>query len=94
MVLFLPRTSQPPPGDFRRQFEFLLSHHPSLIYVGLSRAVSGTLQSAETAAQRGVPERTRIFDSGNAAGGQALLAIRAAEMSMKRRKHIGVCRKF
>lgn len=39
----LPRTSQPPPGDFRRQFEFLLSHHPALVYVGLSRAVSGTL---------------------------------------------------
>jgi len=79
--VMLPRTSQPPPGDFRRSFEFLLSHHPSLVYVGLSRAVSGTLQSAETAAQRGHPERTRIFDSANAAGGQALLAIRAAEMA-------------
>lgn len=77
----LPRTSQPPPGDFRRQFEFLLSHHPSLIYIGLSRAVSGTLQSAENAAARGHPERTHVFDSGNAAGGQALLAIRAAEMA-------------
>src|SRR3546814_18910311 len=48
----LPRTSQPPPGDFRRQFEFLLAHHPRLIYVGLSRAVSGTLQAAESAAAR------------------------------------------
>jgi hypothetical protein len=79
--IVLPRTSQPPPGDFRRQFEFLLSHHPSLVYVGLSRAVSGTLQAAEAAAQRGHPERTRVFDSANAAGGQALLAIRAAEMA-------------
>lgn len=75
----LPRTSQPPPGDFRRQFEFLLSHHPSLVYVGLSRAVSGTLQAAEHAAQRGHGERMRLFDSANAAGGQALLAIAAAE---------------
>jgi hypothetical protein len=81
--VMLPRTSQPPPGDFRRSFEFLLSHHPSLIYVGLSRTVSGTLQSAETAAQRGHPERTRVFDSANAAGGQALLAIRAAEMAQQ-----------
>jgi DegV family protein with EDD domain len=79
--VMLPRTSQPPPGDFRRSFEFLLSHHPALVYVGLSRTVSGTLQSAETAAQRGHPERTRVFDSANAAGGQALLAIRAAEMA-------------
>jgi DegV family protein with EDD domain len=77
----LPRTSQPPPGDFRRLFEFLLSHHPAVVYVGLSRAVSGTLQAAEAAAQRGHPERTRVFDSANAAGGQALLAIKAAEMA-------------
>jgi DegV family protein with EDD domain len=77
----LPRTSQPPPGDFRRQFEFLLSHHPAVVYVGLSRAVSGTLQAAETAAQRSHPERTRVFDSANAAGGQALLAIKGAEMA-------------
>jgi DegV family protein with EDD domain len=81
--VMLPRTSQPPPGDFRRQFEFLLSHHPSLVYVGLSRTVSGTLQSAETAAQRGQPERTHIFDSANAAGGEALLAIHAAEMAQR-----------
>ena len=75
----LPRTSQPSPGDFRRQFEFLLSHHPSLVYLGVSRAVSGTIQSAETAAARGHPERTHVFDSANAAGGLALLAMAAAE---------------
>jgi hypothetical protein len=78
----LPRTSQPPPGDFRRQFEFLLSHHPSLVYLGVSRAASGTIQSAEAAAQRGGhPGRTHVFDTANAAGGQALLAIAAAEMA-------------
>ncbi len=81
--IVLPRTSQPPPGDFRRQFEFLLSHHPTLIYLGVARAVSGTIQSAETAAQRGHPERTFIFDSANAAGGQALLALAAAEAARR-----------
>ncbi len=75
----LPRTSQPAPGDFRRQFEFLIAHHPAVVYVGVARAVSGTIQSAETAAQRGDPARTFIVDSANAAGGQALLAIAAAE---------------
>lgn len=79
--LLLPRTSQPPPGDFRRQFEFLLSHHPSLVYVGLSRAVSGTLQSAETAAARVDAARAQVFDTANAAGGQALLVLRAAELA-------------
>jgi DegV family protein with EDD domain len=80
--LVLPRTSQPPPGDFRRQFEFLLSHHRELVYVGLSRLVSGTLQSAETAAQRGHAGRTHIFDTGNASCGEGLLAIRAGEMAL------------
>jgi DegV family protein with EDD domain len=77
--LVLPQTSQPSPGDFRRQFEFLLSHHPQIVYVGLSRAVSGTLQSAETAAKRGHTDRIHIFDTANAAGGQGLLVLAAAE---------------
>jgi uncharacterized protein len=81
--IVLPRTSQPSPGDFRRQFEFLLSHHPSLIYLGVARAVSGTIQSAETAVQRGHPERSFVFDSANAAGGQALLVIAAAEAAQR-----------
>lgn len=79
--LVLPRTSQPPPGDFRRQFEFLLSHHREMVYVGLSRAISGTLQSAETAAQRGHADRTHVFDTGNASCGEGLLVMRAAEMA-------------
>ena len=81
--IVLPRTSQPSPGDFRRQFEFLLSHHPSLVYLGVARAVSGTIQSAETAAQRGDAQRSFIVDSANAAGGQALLAIAAAEAAQQ-----------
>lgn len=79
--LALPRTSQPPPGDFRRQFEFLLSHHPSVVYVGLSRAVSGTLQSGETAAAQVDGERVRVVDTANAAAGHALLVMAAAELA-------------
>ena len=77
----LPRTSQPPPGDFRRSFDFLTAHHPQVVYVGLSRAISGTLQSAEHAAARGDASKVHVFDSINAAGGQALLAWRAAELA-------------
>jgi DegV family protein with EDD domain len=77
----LPRTSQPPPGDFRRVFEFLRGHHADVVYVGLSRAVSGTLQSAEQAAGRVAGGGVHVFDTVNAAGGQALLAWRAAELA-------------
>ncbi len=77
--IVLPKTSQPSPGDFRRQFEFLLSHHPHLVYVGISAAVSGTIQSAEAAAARDNAKRIKVFDTANAAGGQGLLVIAAAE---------------
>ena len=76
------RTSQPPPGDFRRLFEFLLSHHAEIVYVGLSRAVSGTLQSAERAARETDAARVRVIDTRNASGGQGLLAVRAAERAL------------
>jgi DegV family protein with EDD domain len=77
----LPRTSQPPPGDFRRQFELSLAHHARVLYVGLSRALSGTLQSGEHAAARDPGRRVRVFDTVNAACGQALLVWRAAELA-------------
>jgi DegV family protein with EDD domain len=79
-----PRTSQPPPGDFRRLFEFLLSHHDRLVYVGLSRALSGTLQSAESAAARteGIAGRALVVDSMSGAAAQGLLAIDAGEAAL------------
>lgn len=75
----LPQTSQPPPGDFRRQFELSLSHARHVVYVGLSRPLSGTLQSAETAAARCESGQVRVIDSRQASCAQALLAIAAAE---------------
>ncbi len=76
-----PRTSQPPPGDFRRLFDFLLSHHEEVVYVGLSRAVSGTLQSGESAATRCDRRRVHVVDSRTASCGQGLLARHAAELA-------------
>ncbi len=77
--LIPPRTSQPPPGDFRRLFEFLLAHHESVVEVSLARTLSGTLQSAERAAARAGPGRVHVFDTGSVATGQGLLVIWAAE---------------
>jgi len=75
-----PKTSQPPPGDFRRQFEFLASHYPSVLSLNLSRQVSGTCGAAETAATRVTTHgKVRVVDSMNASVGQGLLAMYAAE---------------
>ncbi len=75
-----PKTSQPPPGDFRRQFEFLASHYPSVLSLNLSRQVSGTCAAAETAAGRTTAHgKVQVIDTKNASVGQGLLAMYAAE---------------
>lgn len=78
-----PKTSLPPPGDFRRAFEFLGSHYRAVVYVGLTARVSGTFQSAETAAGRArTNARIVTVDSETAALGQGLIAMRAAEVAV------------
>jgi DegV family protein with EDD domain len=75
-----PKTSQPPPGDFRRQFEFLGSHFGAVVSVNLTSRVSGTCGAAQTAATRtGTHGKVTVIDSLNASLGQGLLAMYAAE---------------
>jgi DegV family protein with EDD domain len=75
-----PKTSQPPPGDFRRLYEFLASHYESVVSVNLTGRASGTRQAAEAAAARvAAKERVTVIDSRNASLGQGLVAMYAAE---------------
>jgi hypothetical protein len=76
----LPQTSQPPPGDFKRVFEHVLGYQPAGVYVGLSRPLSGTLQSGETAA-RMQARPLHCVDTANVSVGQALLVWRAGELA-------------
>jgi len=75
-----PTTSQPAPGDFRRQFQFLASHFADVISVNLTSAASGTYEAARSAAERtNSPGRIHVINSFNASLGQGLLAVFAAE---------------
>ncbi len=74
-----PKTSQPPPGDFRRMFEFLASHYEAVVSVSLTARVSGTFNAAKTAAERVQDGRIHVLDSRNASLGQGLIAMAAAE---------------
>lgn len=77
-----PKTSQPAPGDFRRQYQFLASHYRWVISLHVSAAASGTWQAARSAAERtSAPGEILVFDSRNASVGQGLLSIRAAELA-------------
>lgn len=72
------RTSQPPPGDFRRVFEMLDSQGMQALCLNISSRLSGTWQAAQSAAERS--QRGAVaFDTRHAACGEGLLVLRAAE---------------
>ncbi len=73
-----PTTSQPPPSDYRRQFEFLDSHFKQTLCISLSGAMSGTWQAADGAAKRVSTERITVWDSRQVSASQGLLAVFAA----------------
>lgn len=82
-----PQTSQPTPGDFRRQYQFLTSHYQSIISIHIPRILSGTLQSAETAFKRIQHASVTTIDSLSISGGQGLIVAYAAEAAKKDYTH-------
>jgi DegV family protein with EDD domain len=81
-----PTTSQPAPGDFRRQFQFLASHFDDVLSINVTGTASGTYQAALSAAERiNAPGKIHVINSLNASLGQGLLTVFAAECA-----HAGV----
>jgi DegV family protein with EDD domain len=77
-----PTTSQPPPGDFRRLYQILASHHAGIVSIHVTGWGSGTFQAAQSAADRsGTRAPVLPVDSRNASIGQGLVALRAAELA-------------
>jgi len=75
-----PTTSQPSPGDFRRQFQFLASHFDDVISINVMGGASGTCDAARLAASRTKARgKIHVIDSRNGSLGQGQLAVLAAE---------------
>ena len=75
-----PKTSQPPPGDFRRAYELLSSHFEHVVAISLTGRLSGTYQAALSAASRvSKPAQLSILDSKNVSVGHGLVVLTAAE---------------
>jgi uncharacterized protein len=72
------RTSQPPSGEFRRLFDQLGSQHAEVLCLNISSKLSGTYQAACAAARHG-SANTAVFDTLNAAAGEALLILDCAQ---------------
>ena len=69
----LPTTSQPTPGDFLETYEELAAYE-RILSVHLAATLSGTFQSAGTAAAELGDGRARTIDSATASIGTAMLA--------------------
>jgi DegV family protein with EDD domain len=69
----LPTTSQPTPGDFLATYEEL-SDYERIYSLHLSSALSGTYQSARTAASE-LGDQVRVVDSESASAGIAMLGL-------------------
>ena len=82
-----PQTSQPTPGDFRRQYQFLSTHYKSVISIHLSKKLSGTFQSAQTASKRVPESSTTLIDSMSASVAQGLIVMYAAKLAKEGISH-------
>jgi len=82
-----PKTSQPVPGDFRRQYQYLSSHYKSIISIHIPHKLSGTLQSAKTAIKRTPEANVTVLDSANISVGLGLIVKRAAEFVTMGKSH-------
>ena len=78
-----PQTSQPSPGDFRRQYQFLSSHYDSAISIHIPKKLSGTYQSAVTASKTVSNFQLEVKDCINGSIGMGLIAMRVAEAVQK-----------
>ncbi|MBA2568127.1 MAG: DegV family protein [Actinobacteria bacterium] len=70
----LPTTSQPTPADFASAYEDLADYE-RIYSLHIPRKLSGTWQSASTAAEQTGGGRARVIDTGTVSAGTTLLAL-------------------
>ncbi len=74
-----PTTSQPSPGDFVEAFERLAKDHDGIISIHLGGELSGTVRSAQQAADMLPDIPVRVIDSRSVSMGAGFLGIEAAK---------------
>ena len=76
-----PTTSQPSAGDFVDAYERLAHDHEGIISIHLGGKLSGTVRSAQQAADMVPHIPIRVVDSGSVSLGAGFLGIEAARMA-------------
>jgi DegV family protein with EDD domain len=79
----LPKTSQPPVGEFKTLYDGILAEDPDVTILSLhiSGDMSGTVESARQAAGLLPDADIRVMDTRSASLGQALMVREAAQMA-------------
>lgn len=77
----LPKTSQPPVGEFEVVYRRLLKECEGVISIHLPRGLSGTVNAARTAALNVDPDRIVVFDSQSVSYGIGLILLRVARLA-------------
>ncbi|MBC7333530.1 MAG: DegV family protein [Actinobacteria bacterium] len=77
----MPKASQPTPGDFLRVYSDLINQGREIISIHISRKLSGTLNSAEIAANQFEKGKVELVDSELVHMPCGFLALKAAKMA-------------
>ncbi|MFD0697044.1 DegV family protein [Paenibacillus sp. GCM10027628] len=75
----LPKTAAPSPTDFEQAFAPYIAAGDDIVYIGLSSALSSTIQNATIAASQFEEGRITVIDSRNLSTGIGLLVLKAAQ---------------
>ncbi|TDT61591.1 DegV family protein [Fonticella tunisiensis] len=75
----LPKTASASPADFYNAFKPYIDAGQDIIYIGISSALSSTIQNARIAATEFPEGRIEIVDSMNLSTGIGLLVLKAAD---------------
>lgn len=89
----LPFTSQPSPGDFVKVYEKLIREEKEIISIHISAGISGTVESANSAAKMVDESRISVVDSQFTSAGLAMLVLaasRAAEEGKTREEIVAL----
>jgi DegV family protein with EDD domain len=76
-----PSTSQPAVGEFVETYERLAKDHEGIISIHIGGKLSGTVRSAQQAAEMLPDVPIRVIDSGSVSMGLGFLGIEAARMA-------------
>lgn len=79
----LPKTSQPPIGEFIRLFNLLSEDHEEILSIHLSSGISGTYAGAVQAGELTENADVFTFDSETSCAMQGFYVLKAAEMAIE-----------